>query len=215
MTAEGFQPARLPANETNRLQSVKRSGLIGTDNKARFDLYTKLFRHIGQVPVSYTGLIDEAAPVFLVRELPRLPDRCNRSPPGRKRFANTRWRRPNPSSLTICGCTPRSRIIRLCMIRRLGSFWAGFPLVTPEGYVLGTVCLVDFTPRTLDAAQVELLTGVAADMTLTIQLQTDHQETRAKNCEHLMASLQDQGVTTLADRAGLSKPMYGTAGSPR
>jgi len=77
-------------------------------------------------------------------------------------------------------------------------FWAGFPLVTPEGYVLGTVCLVDFTPRTLDAAQVELLTGVAADMTLTIQLQTDHQETRAKNCEHLMASLQDQGVTTLA-----------------
>src|SRR6056297_2526388 len=65
MTDTEFQPARMPANEERRLSAVKRSGLMGSKALSRFDIYTKLFRHIAGVPVSYTGLLDEARQYFL------------------------------------------------------------------------------------------------------------------------------------------------------
>lgn len=46
-------------------------------------------------------------------------------------------------------------------------FYAGMPLVTPEGAAVGTVCVVDHTPRTLDARQREALAALAR-LTVTL-----------------------------------------------
>jgi len=51
-------PARKPANEKGRMAAVLRTGLMGSDATARFDIHTKLFRSIEQVPVAYLGLIE-------------------------------------------------------------------------------------------------------------------------------------------------------------
>lgn len=54
-------------------------------------------------------------------------------------------------------------------------FYAGMPLVTPGGAAIGTVCVVDHRPRTLDAAQREALAALAR---LTINLLEGRQRER-------------------------------------
>lgn len=46
-------------------------------------------------------------------------------------------------------------------------FYAGMPLVTPEGAAVGTVCVVDHAPRTLDARQRDALAALAR-LTVTL-----------------------------------------------
>ena len=49
-------------------------------------------------------------------------------------------------------------------------FYAGAPLVAPNGHILGTVCVFDSKPRTLDAAQVAALKSLSRQVMSLLQL---------------------------------------------
>jgi hypothetical protein len=196
LSDQEFVAARMPANEVRRLSEVRRTGLMGTDNKARFDIYTRLFRHVAGVPVAYSGLIDEARQYFLsenftgcltgVSEVAREETLCQHALLDTKPYIVPDLRendvfRHHP----LVAGDPH------------WVFWAGFPLVTQEGYVLGSICAVDFTPKYLSPEQVDLLLGIAADMALTIQLQADQQEILAAKCDGVLDALSKAGVTDL------------------
>jgi len=193
MTDTEFQPARMPANEERRLAAVKRSGLMGSKALSRFDIYTELFRHIAGVPVSYTGLLDEARQYFLsenftgcltgATEVARENTICQHA------LLDTK-----PVIVSDMRQHPTFKAHPLITGDPHWVFWAGFPLVTAEGYVLGTICAVDFEPRELSEDQVELLSGVAAEMVLSIQMQTDRQEQTARDCERILREFQNAGL---------------------
>jgi GAF domain-containing protein len=194
MTDKEFRPARVPANEERRLSAVKRTGLMGSKALSRFDIYTRLFRHIAGVPVSYTGLLDEARQYFLsenftgcltgATEVARQDTICQHALLDTKPLIIGDMRRhPTFEAHPLVTDDPH------------WVFWAGFPLVTEEGYVLGTICAVDFEPRELSEEQVALLSGIAADMVLRIQMQTDRQEQTARDCERILKELERAGVT--------------------
>ncbi|MCT4684855.1 MAG: GAF domain-containing protein [Roseicyclus sp.] len=201
MERPDFKPARLPSNEAGRLSAVHRSGLMDSKHLSRFDIYTRLFRHIAGVPVSYTGLLDEARQYFLsenftgcltgATEVARHETVCQHA------LLDTR-----PFIVNDMRVHPTFEAHPLVTGDPHWVFWAGFPLVTPEGYILGTICAVDFVPRELSPEQVELMTGVAADLTLSIQLQTDQQERAAKDCEAILADLQAAGLDGLGAARG-------------
>ena len=54
-----FSPAPIPKNEKRRLEAVRRTGVMDVDNKDLFIVYNELAKQISNMPVSYTGLIDE------------------------------------------------------------------------------------------------------------------------------------------------------------
>ena len=49
-------------------------------------------------------------------------------------------------------------------------FYAGAPLINPEGHILGTLCVMDHVPRTLDAAQQEALRILARQVMAHLEL---------------------------------------------
>lgn len=57
-------------------------------------------------------------------------------------------------------------------------FYAGAPLVTPEGHALGAVCVLDIRPRTLSSAQLEALEGLARQAVAQMELRRAYAELR-------------------------------------
>lgn len=191
-------PARKPANEAGRLAAVRRTGLMGSNATARFDIHTKLFRSIARVPVAYLGLIDETRQYFLsenftgcmtnVAEVAREKTLCQHA-----------LLSSEPVIVPDMRQHPTFKAHPLIAGDPYWVFWAGFPLITAEGYVLGTLCAVDFEPRSLSAEQIDLMRGVATDLTLSIQLQADHQEKIANDCAEVIAALAKAGLSHLQD----------------
>ena len=54
-----FLPAKLPSNESRRLEAVRRTGELDVDNKDLFIVFNELAKQISNMPVSYTGLMDQ------------------------------------------------------------------------------------------------------------------------------------------------------------
>lgn len=193
-------PAPIPANEQARLAAVQRTGLMGSTQKARFDIHTQLVRHIADVPVAYLGLIDEARQYFLsenftgcmtnVAEVARDQTLCQHA-----------LNSSQPIIVPDLRDNPTFTAHPLVMGDPFWVFWAGFPLITAEGYVLGTICAVDFVPRSLSQTQIDLLRGVAADVTLSIQMQADQQERIAQDCNAIILALTKAGLQNLDEAA--------------
>jgi GAF domain-containing protein len=49
-------------------------------------------------------------------------------------------------------------------------FYAGFPLINPEGLALGTLCIVDHKPRQLSLAQVKTMRSLARQVMMLLEL---------------------------------------------
>jgi len=57
-------------------------------------------------------------------------------------------------------------------------FYAGAPLVTPDGHALGAVCVMDVQPRTLSPRQLGALEGLARQAVAQIELRRAYRELR-------------------------------------
>lgn len=148
--------APIPPDEEARLAALHRLAILDTPPEERFDRLTRLGAALFDVPVALVSLIDRDRQWFKsahgapAQETPREVSFCAHAVASRAplvvpdalldpRFAD------NP---TVVG-GPRVR------------FYAGQPLILPEGSCIGTVCLIDTRPRHLDEAGLRLLRDLA------------------------------------------------------
>jgi sigma-B regulation protein RsbU (phosphoserine phosphatase) len=59
-------------------------------------------------------------------------------------------------------------------------FYAGVPIRSPEGYNVGVISVVDFTPRTLTEEQLASLLDLAALVTDELELQVASRQLRTE-----------------------------------
>lgn len=143
---------KLPANEEQRLAILKEYGLLDTFPDEDYDNITKLVSTICEVPISLITLIDRDRNFF----------KSHHGIPFQE----------SPREISFCGHAIVSdepifiikdsrldeRFIENPLIEEASAiFYAGVPLVNPEGYALGTLCIFDHQPRTLSDAQKEAL----------------------------------------------------------
>ncbi len=157
--------APIARNEKKRLKVLWEYSILDTVPEEIFDDLTELAAKICEAPIALISLVDERRQWFKskvglgVRETTRDVSFCayalNQTDlfivpdaTADKRFAK------NP----LVKCDPHIR------------FYAGAPLVTPDGYVLGTLCVIDKVPRQLRPDQKQALRILARHVVSQLEL---------------------------------------------
>jgi nitrogen-specific signal transduction histidine kinase len=71
--------------------------------------------------------------------------------------------------------------------------YAGVPLYSPDGYPIGTICVIDTKPRELGAEQISILTALAREVTGILELKT-----KIKALEKSQTQIQSQAQESQA-----------------
>ena len=173
----------LPANEKERLEALLSYNILDTLSEGEYDNITKLASHICQVPIASISFIDDSRLWFKSRvgiddpEAPREISFCQYTIMNDEIFEVTD--------------TLESEIFKdnpFVTGKSSFRFYAGAPLITPDGFNIGTLCLFDKKPKKLDDEQKKDLATLAMNVITLLEL-------RKKNFE-----LQNE-VTKLAKKA--------------
>jgi PAS domain S-box-containing protein len=157
--------APLPENEAARLEALHRYGVLDTVPEQDFDDLSRLAALVCNVPIATVTFVDENRQWFKSRlgmdeqETPRDIAFC----------AHTILRHEVlviPDALE----DERFRFNPLVTGEKKVRFYAGAPLITPEGHALGTICVIDRVPRQLSGDQIEALKALARLVVAQLEL---------------------------------------------
>ena len=169
--------APTPENEGQRLIALRRYSILDTPAEAAFDELTSLAGTLCNAPVAFVGFIDEGRQWFKSRtgvdfaEVPRHLAFCS----------HTILEDKSLVAEDVSG-DERFRDNELWQ-RKVGiRFYAGAPLISPDGQALGTVAVLDRKPRRLDRHQVHGLEVLARQVMAQLELRR-HLEDLARTIE--------------------------------
>jgi signal transduction histidine kinase len=169
-------PAAIPSFESERLQELYRMSVLDTQPDEDFNEIVEVASRICKVPISLITLVDTNRQWFKAKkgldvdETDRNSAFCTHTILGDgimqvkdaeldERFAGNPFVVENPH------------------IR----FYAGIPLVTSKGYNLGSLCVIDTVPRSLNEDQIFTLSILSKQVIKLFELRLKNLEIEAKN----------------------------------
>jgi PAS domain S-box-containing protein len=155
----------IPANEDKRLEALRRYEILDTPPDGAFDHITALAARLFKVPIAIVSLVDHDRIWFKshhgldVQEVGRDPGLCASAI-----FSSEVY--------YIKDALDDSRALANPLVAgELGlRFYAAAPLITHDGYKLGTLCIIDKQPRELTESQKANLQDLAAVVMDQIEL---------------------------------------------
>jgi two-component sensor histidine kinase len=177
----------VPANEHERLSAVRRYDVLDTPPDGAFDRITAIAARRFNVPIAIISVVDQDRIWFKshhgldVKQIGRDPGLC---------------------ASAILSDIPHILPDTTKDIRSLANplvagdfglrFYAGVPLRTSDGYNLGTLCVIDKEPRTVDQTQIDDLKDLAS--VVMDQLELRLSSIRAVNQARMLAREIDHRV---------------------
>jgi GAF domain-containing protein len=146
----------LPVDEKARLTALQRYSILDTLPEQIYDDVTALASLVCGTPMSLVSLVDADRQWFKstvgvdMRETPRSLSFCAHTL-GTAKTLIVKDAQKDPRFLDNPAVTGQPGI----------RFYAGAPIVEPNGHVLGTVCVIDTAPRALTPIQIAALEALA------------------------------------------------------
>lgn len=171
--------APIPHNEAERLASLRVLNILDTPPEERFDRITRLVSVFFKTPIAYVSLVDKnrqwfkSKQGFDICETPRDISFCSHT-----------ILKEEP--LIVPDATKDDRFSGNPVVTGPPGlrFYAGYPLSGPDGYKIGSLCVLDLKPREFTAEHVAALRDFAAmvehelHLVDTIKLQSEFLETK-------------------------------------
>ena len=149
--------APLPANEEQRLRTLHSLALLDTPAEERFDRITRLAARLFDIPIALITLVDADRQWF------------------KSRFGESRTQTPREQSFCAHAILDTEMFVindalnddrfadnPLVSGQSRIRFYAGQPMVAPDGSRVGTLCLIDHRPREFSEAELQALRDLAA-----------------------------------------------------
>ena len=180
----GEAPGRhtlVPADEAARLSALARYEILDSEPEPEFEDLVRLASRVSGAPISFISFIDSHRQWFKAKlgfdtaETPRAHAVC----------AHTILRR---DVLVVPDLASDERFASNPYVAGEPGFrfYAGAPLVTPDGHAIGTLCVLDRSPRNLTPDESESLAALARQTVSVLELRRRVREGRERSGEALI-----------------------------
>jgi GAF domain-containing protein len=164
----------LPKNEEERLRALRSYKILDTKPEDRFDELTELAAIICGVPISLMSLIDADRQWFKskvgleMQETPRAQAFCTHAI-------------MQPGMFVVPDASKDDRFAQNPLVTGDTHirFYAGAPLVSSDGHVLGTMCVIDREPRELTEEQLRALRILSRQVVYHMEMRSNLAELKA------------------------------------
>ncbi len=168
-----MQQLPIPRNEQARLQSLHNYQILNSLAEDEFDRITELASLICGTPISLVSLIDEKRQWFKSRFGLEISETD-------RKLAFCQYTIMGDGLMEVQDATKDDRFRDNALVTGDPDlrFYAGFPLIDPDGYALGTVCVIDRKPNRLTDKQKRALELLAREVMALILKRRQKEELR-------------------------------------
>ncbi len=170
MHSLSLAPALQSSDGSSQAAALQAYGILDTPPEKEFDALTRLAAYIAGTPIAFVGFADgerlwyKSRLGIPVTEIPLEEVFC-------------RYTIQGEELLEVTNPLEDKRFSRdLIVTEGHLHYYCGLPLITPEGFCVGTLCVSDQVPRTLDEEQKEALRVLAGEVLTRLELRRKQQE---------------------------------------
>jgi GAF domain-containing protein len=157
--------APTPTNEPQRLAALQEYRILDTAPEQAYDDITTLATSVCHVPIALVSLVNESRQWFKSKVGISQQETA-------RDVAFCAHAILQPEPLIVSDALKDTRFAENDLVTQAPRirFYAGFPLINPEGFALGTLCAIDSRPRRLGAEQTRAMGALSRQIMALLEL---------------------------------------------